>query len=401
MSNVKGPENPYGDRNEFVEIYNQSPDTVNLSIYNLSDFDVISDDICEWNNDTILLKYPDVRIRSTLLYPHSYALIMDREYIYPDSINGQPYAIPGGTLILTTDDTSIGDELASNDPIIIYSISDACTTSFGTPFTQDNFPSDPGDGISWELIDYSFPDTTTNWHPCINSSGCTPGMENSVTNAFDLALDQNLISFVPAKVQAGEDVNITIGVINNGLRPTADYTLSIYNDKNKDSLLDISELLCDIPGELVGSFDTVFLYWTYNKPAQEEHRLGLRIDFEQDKNLTNNTVFKSLQVMGTIGELSLNPPIFTPNNDGQNDLLQIDYRLPEPGGKLTITIYNSRGIKILDICRKEPIYNIKGTLYWDGKTSDKVAPTGMYIVYLEYQYGNKNTTAKKTAILAR
>ncbi len=401
MSNVKGSENPYGDRNEFVEIYNQSPDTVDLSTYKLSDFDAASDDICEWNNDSILLKYPAVRIMSTLLYPHSYALIMDREYIYPDSINGQPYGIPGGTLILTTDDTSIGDGLSSNDPIIVYSISEACTTSFGTPFTQDNFPSDPGDGMSWELIDYSLPDTATNWHPCINSSGCTPGMENSVTNAFDLALDQNLISFVPAKVQAGEDVNISIGVINNGLRPTADYTVSIYDDRNKDSLLDISELLCHTPGELVGSFDTVFLYWTYKKPSQEEHRLGLRIDFDQDRNLTNNTVFKSLQVLGTIGELSLNPSIFTPNNDGQNDLLQIDYRLPEPGGKLTITIYNSRGVKVVDLCRKKPIDNAKGTLYWDGETADKLAPTGMYIVYLEYQYGNKNTKAKKTAILAR
>jgi len=401
MSNVKGPENPYGDRNEFVEIYNQSADTVDLANYFISDFDARPDEICAWNNESILIKYPDVRIHSTLICPYSYALIMDREYIVPDTINGQPYTIPEGTLILTTDDTSIGDGLASNDPLIIYSISDACTTSFGTPYSEDNFPSDPGDGISWECIDFSLPDTISNWHPCIDPAGCTPGQENSVTNAFDLAVDENLFSFIPAKIESGEDVNISTGIINFGLRPTADYTLSIYEDRNNDNLLETSELLFKMPGELVGAFDAIFLYWIYEKPSQGEHRLGFKIDFAEDKNLTNNIAFKNLQVLGKIGELCVTPAIFTPNGDGYNDNLQIDYRLPEPGGELTISIFNARGIKTCDPCRKKFINYDKGNLYWNGKSADKSAPTGMYIVYLEYIYHNKITKAKKSAVLAR
>ncbi|MEO0185626.1 MAG: lamin tail domain-containing protein, partial [candidate division WOR-3 bacterium] len=301
MSNVKGSENPYGDRNEFVEIYNQSSDTVDLSNYYISDFDAPPDEICAWSNESILIKYPDVRINSTLIYPFSYALILDREYIILDSLNCQPYNIPYGTLILTTDDTSIGNELASNDPLIIFSNTDACTTSFGTPFIEDNFPSDPGDGISWERIDLTLPDTITNWHPCIDSAGCTPGKENSVTNAFDLALSENLISSIPAKVAVGEDANLCIGIINAGLRPTADYILSIFDDQDCDSILQTSELLINIPGELVGAFDTVFLYWKYNKPSQGEHLLGFKIEFANDKKLANNTAFKHLQVLGKIG----------------------------------------------------------------------------------------------------
>ncbi|MGB9720340.1 MAG: gliding motility-associated C-terminal domain-containing protein [bacterium] len=401
MSNVEGPENPYGDRNEFVEIYNLSSDTIDLSLYFISDFDANPDEICAWDNESILIKYPDVRIHSTLIYPASYALILDREYIVPDSVNCQPYSIAPGTLVLTTDDTSIGNELASNDPLIIFSPADACTTSFGTPNSEDNFPSDPGDGISWERIDLYLTDTITNWHPCIASTGCTPGYENSVTNAFDLALNENLISSIPAKIATGEDANLCIGIINAGLRPTVDYNLSIFDDKNCDSILETSELLANIPGELVGAFDTVFLYWKYNKPAQGEHLLGFKIDFDEDKNLANNTAFKNLQVLGKIGELCLTPAIFTPDGDGKNDNLQIDYRLPESGGELTISIYNSRGIKICDLCRKKFVNGDKGTLYWNVETAKEKISTGMYVVYLEYSYRNKITKAKKTAVLAR
>ncbi len=401
MSNVKGPENPYGDRNEFVEIYNQSSDTIDLNGYLVSDFDANPDEICAWENESILIKYPAVRIHSTIIYPYSYALILDREYIVPDSINCQPYNIPPGILILTTDDTSIGDGLATNDPIIVFSISAACTTSFGTPYIGDNFPKNPGDGISWERIDYSLPDTITNWHPSISASGCTPGYTNSVTDAFDLGLGADLISFIPAKVEAGEDVKISIGIINSGIRSSIDYSLLIFDDKNNDKILENSELLWNITGEPVGAFDTTFLYHEYVKPYQGEHNLGFKIEFAEDKNLNNNTAFKKLLVLGKVGELCLTPAIFTPDGDGYNDELQIDYRLPQPGGELTISIYDSRGIKICDLCKKMPIDSDKGTLFWNGKTVKGNAPTGMYIVYLEYHYLNNITKAKKTAVLAR
>ncbi len=401
MSNVKGPENPYGDRNEFVEIFNQSADTIDLSTYFISDFDAPPDEICAWTNESILIKYPGVRINSTLIYPCSYALILDREYTIPDTINCQPYNIPDGILILTTDDTSIGSELASNDPLIVFSTVDACTTSFGTPDFDDNFPSDQGDGISWERIDFSLPDTLTNWFPCIDSSGCTPGYENSVTNAFDLGLDENLISFIPAKIAAGEDVNLSIGVVNFGLRPTENYNLLIYDDRNNDSIMGTAELLINMSGELVSAFDTIFLYWTYKKPSQGEHSLGFKIEFADDKKPANNKIFKKLQVLGEIGELCLTPEIFTPNGDGHNDDLQIDYRLPEPGGELTISIFDARGMKICDICRKKIADDYKGTLYWNGVTTKGRAQTGMYVVYLEYSYNNRKTKAKKSTVLAR
>ncbi|MEO0215938.1 MAG: gliding motility-associated C-terminal domain-containing protein [candidate division WOR-3 bacterium] len=401
MSDVKGPENPYGDRNEFVEIYNLSSDTIDLSSYFICDFDAPADAICPWESDSILIKYPNVRIHSTIIYPNSYALILDREYIVPDSINCQPYSIPDSTLILTTDDTSIGDGLTTKDPLILFSIADSCTTSFGTPFIEDNFPFDPGDGISWERIELTLPDSMYNWYPSIDPSGCTPGKENSVVNACDLALSEDLITFIPAVLKVGEDASITIGVINKGLRSTSDYQLKIFEDLNKDSTFNSGELIIQISGENVGAFDTTFLYYKLNKPAQGEHVLGFYVEFDADKDLTNNLCLKILKVLGKIGELSLSPVIFTPNNDGKNDYLQIDYRLPEPGGKLLIAVFDARGKRFCDIFKKESVEETKGTCFWSGEKEGVKAQTGMYIVYLEYQYHNKITKAKKTAILAR
>lgn len=407
MSNVKGTDSGSGtpgDRNEFVEIYNQSADTIDLAHYFISDFDA-DDEICPWEDDTILINYPGVRIHSTLIYPNSYALILDREYTSSDTAGGyiQPYDFPDSVLILTTDDTSIGGtNITTNDPLLVYSDIEACTTTFGTPFdTLDNFPSDPGDGISWERIDLDLPDESSNWHPSVDSAGCTPGRENSTTNAFDLALDEQSILFTPASVKAGEDLQIEIEVKNLGLRETDEYGVVVFDDENGDSSANANEILTQLDGIMVNALDSVSLFYTYEHPSQGAHMLGFEIAFPYDQNPDNNLVFKELQVLGEIGELALSPQIFSPNADGIDDVLQIDYRLPQPGGNLTISIFDMRGKRIHDILKNELSNQDRGTLYWNGTSSKGEVPTSMYIVYLEYRYSNKITKAKKTTVLAR
>lgn len=391
-----------GDRNEFVEIYNKSNDTINLNGYSISDFDA-TDVIIPWTNESLLIKYPRVRINSSLISPNTYAVILDPEYISGDTVGGycQLYNFPDSTLILTIGNTTIGDGLSTNDPIIIYSSADSCTTSFGTPSLEDGFPYDPGDGISWERIDLEIHDSINNWYPSIDSSGCTPGRENSTTNAYDLGLSEDLVSFVPAVVKLGEDVNIRIGIVNYGLHATNDYKLIIFEDLNNDNLFNSNELITELSGEHVSAFDTVFLFYTLKRPEQGGYKLGFLIDYTQDKELSNNLLFRELKVLGEIGELAIYPAIFTPNNDGKDDYLQIDYRLPEVGGDLAISIFNTRGRRLGEIYKERSISEDKGTIYWNGELGSYKAPTGMYIVYLEYRYKNKLTSAKKVAVLAR
>ncbi len=404
MSNVKGPEQTCGDRNEYAEIFNNSADTIDLASYFITDFDANPDEIYPWEDELILIKYPHVRIHSTLIYPYSYALIMDREYVSSDTIGGnvQPYEIPDSSLILTTDDTAIGNGLANNDPLLLYSVVDACSTTFGTPFDSlDSFPSDPGDGVSWETIDLQIGDEKSNWHPSLDTAGCTPGRENSTTQAYDLAVEERSIIHSPAVGRTGEDLRIQVWIKNYGLRPADDYDLMIFDDLNNDSVCQSTELLIKMPGAPVNALDSIMLTHAYKQPSQGRHLIGYQVEFPPDKREENNIAFKEFMVLGDISELILSPAIFTPNNDGKDDFLQIDYRLPQPGGLLTISIYDTRGRLVQYVIRKEKCTLVQGTVFWDGKAAGGPLARGMYIVYLEYELNHHAARVKRAAVLAR
>ena len=406
MSNVKGSDTGAGspgDRNEYVEIYNQSPDTIDLAGFEISDFDA-TDILYSWDDEEILIKYPGLRIHSTLIYPYSYALILDPEYTSNDTSGGyvQPYDIPDSTLIITIGNTTIGNGLQTSDPIIVYSLVSGDSSTFGTPFdTADHFPSDPGDGISWERIECAEPDDSTNWHPSLDSTGCTPGRENSTTSAYDLAISAASITLIPTELKVGEDLEIEIWVKNLGLRKTSNYTLTIYDDENRDSILNNSELLVQLDGETVLPDDSTKLYFTYEHPGQRIHNLGFVVNYPEDRNPANNLAFKTFKVVGDFCGLALSPEVFTPDNDGIDDQLQIDYRLPESGGKLTLSIFDTRGILVHNLINNEIISQENGTIFWNGNTTKGKAPTGMYIIYLEYRYQKGLTKAKKLAVLSR
>lgn len=183
MANPKGSESgggSPGDRNEFIELYNVTDDTVDLATWVITDLDD-DDVISRWTDGLLLVKYPSVRIRSTLLMPHSFALILDPEYTSADTVGGiaQPYEFPEGTLILTVKNTTVGNGLANNDPVVLKDKSGSTISTFGTPESEDDFPDDAGDGKSWERMSPPLPDTKTNWRISSDPSGSTPGRESS------------------------------------------------------------------------------------------------------------------------------------------------------------------------------------------------------------------------------
>jgi hypothetical protein len=401
MSNVRGSESTCGTRNEYVEIYNAGWDTVDLADHRISDLDGNPDEIFPWENDTLLVRYPKVRTHSTRIYPFNYALVLDRDYVKWDSVNWQPYDLPDSVLVLTTDDHTIGDGLSTNDPLILFSTAQPCTTSFGTPLLDDGFPFDPGDGISWERIDLDRPDTADNWYPSLDTSGGTPGRQNRAMTAYDLGLDSASILFYPARLKTGEDLQITIWIKNLGLRTTGDYTLSIYEDRDLDHGLDPTELLVVLPGAAVAGQDSVVLNYTYLNPCEGDHRLGFKIDYTPDNDPADNQAFKDFIVSDQTGILTVTPEVFSPDADHINDLLQIDYRLPEPNGELTIAVYDCRGRKVHSICSHKTVFLSQGTIFWNGDSRGRKIPTGMYVVYLEYQYQNRMIRAKKSAVLVR
>lgn len=98
----------------------------------------------------------------------------------------------------------------------------------------------------------------------------------------------------------------------------------------------------------------------------------------------------------TGNEITVSPEIFSPDNDGYNDVLAISYSFDTPGMVGNVHIYDSRGRLIKNLIRNE-LLAISGTFYWDGITNDKTkARLGIYIVWFEAFDDKGNVKRYKT-----
>lgn len=100
------------------------------------------------------------------------------------------------------------------------------------------------------------------------------------------------------------------------------------------------------------------------------------------------------------GEITLSPDIFSPDNDGHNDVLNIAYAFDKPGHVATIMIYDAAGRQIRKLISNE-LLGTEGVFSWDGITDSNLkAPIGIYVVYIEvFAIDGQVKTFKKTAVL--
>lgn len=98
--------------------------------------------------------------------------------------------------------------------------------------------------------------------------------------------------------------------------------------------------------------------------------------------------------------VSIKPEIFSPDLDGIDDILQIQYQFAESGYTLNLTIYNAHGQKINHLVKNE-LMGISGQIFWDGTTEKgEKAAIGIYILYIEYfNLNGKVEKLKKTCVL--
>jgi hypothetical protein len=77
---------------------------------------------------------------------------------------------------------------------------------------------------------------------------------------------------------------------------------------------------------------------------------------------------------------ALNKQNFSPDNDGIDDLLQLNYSFPCPGYEATVTIFNTRGFLMKRLLTNE-LMETTGIITWDG-TNDQgdVLPPGIYFI---------------------
>ena len=95
------------------------------------------------------------------------------------------------------------------------------------------------------------------------------------------------------------------------------------------------------------------------------------------------------------------PEIFSPDNDGYNDLLSIEYKFEQAGFMMTIDIYNSSGYPVRKLINNEYL-GISGSVNWDGIQDDNTkAAVGIYVIFIEiFDLDGNVKQYKKTAVLA-
>ncbi len=102
------------------------------------------------------------------------------------------------------------------------------------------------------------------------------------------------------------------------------------------------------------------------------------------------------------GDFSLTSETFSPDNDGNEDILQINYLMTQPGMVATVNIYDDRG-RLVRTLTKSELLGIKGSLSWDGLTDDsQKASIGTYVLIFEaFNVSNGDLfTQKKAFVLA-
>jgi len=102
------------------------------------------------------------------------------------------------------------------------------------------------------------------------------------------------------------------------------------------------------------------------------------------------------------GDVSIDPEIFSPDNDGYQDVTTISYANNSPGWVANVSVFDSEGRKVRTLRSNELIGN-EGSISWDGFTDDRIhAPIGIYIIFFEaFDKDGHVNSVKKTCVLAQ
>ena len=82
-------------------------------------------------------------------------------------------------------------------------------------------------------------------------------------------------------------------------------------------------------------------------------------------------------------EFSLASKTFSPDNDGFEDILQMNYRLSNAGRIANVSIFNDQGVLIKKLLKNYTL-NAEGSFIWDGfNEQSQLATSGIYLIYAE------------------
>lgn len=164
---------------------------------------------------------------------------------------------------------------------------------------------------------------------------------------------------------------------------------SLNNDSDKIVLADAEQVV----------IDELHYYSSWHLPLLNDAKgFSLeRVNYETATQLESNwhsaasgtggatPAYQNSQYLnGEVGtEVTVSPEVFSPDNDGYNDVLGISYTFDTPGMIGNVQIYDSRGRLEKALVRNE-LLAASGTFFWDGFDDEKAkSRLGIYIIYFE------------------
>lgn len=108
------------------------------------------------------------------------------------------------------------------------------------------------------------------------------------------------------------------------------------------------------------------------------------------------------QTTAVKASIEVSPHIFSPDNDGYNDVATIGYDVAEPGYVANIIIFDAGGRRVRYLVRNA-LLGLRGSWNWDGlDESGQKLPVGTYILYTEiFNLQGKKKQFRNTIVLAR
>jgi len=102
------------------------------------------------------------------------------------------------------------------------------------------------------------------------------------------------------------------------------------------------------------------------------------------------------------GSIKLNPPMFSPDNDGFEDFTLIEWELNQPGYVGNITIMDAAG-RAIRILQRNTTLSARGSFRWDGlNDKQQRVPVGNYVVWFEvFNLQGQKQVFKKGVTIAR
>lgn len=121
----------------------------------------------------------------------------------------------------------------------------------------------------------------------------------------------------------------------------------------------------------------------FNRPSNDETNWHSAAESEGFGTPTiENSQYNSTETSPV--ELTVEPELFSPDNDGFEDVLTLSYKMEAPGFVGNITIYDAQGRTIRQLMQSE-LLGVDGSISWDGLNNQREkARIGAYVIYFEY-----------------